>query len=92
MVQQEHLADQKSLLPDAGLLAVRQQTAAFTSRWTPLPGWQRYQEDKNLAELIGGVARTYATAARYAILAGGIAVQPNILKAVTAANAAPPTA
>jgi hypothetical protein len=54
--------------------------------------WLRYQQDKNLAELIGGVARTYATAPQYAEFAEGIAVQPNILKAVTAANAAPATA
>jgi hypothetical protein len=87
-VQHEHLADQKSLLPDAGLLAVRQQTADFISRLTPLLRSQRYQQDKNLAELIGGVARTYATAPQYAELAEGIAVQPNILKAVTAANVA----
>jgi|GraSoiStandDraft_59_1057299.scaffolds.fasta_scaffold3767695_1 hypothetical protein len=55
--------------------------------------WLRYQQDKNLRELIGGFARTYATAPQYAELAEGIAVQPNILnKVVTAANATPATA
>jgi hypothetical protein len=54
--------------------------------------WQRYQQVNNLAELIGGVARTYATAPQYAEFAEGIAAEPNILKAVTAANAAPATA
>ena len=54
--------------------------------------WQRYQQDKNLAELIRGVARVYATAPRYAELAEEIATQSNVLKAIAGANAAPVTA
>jgi hypothetical protein len=38
--------------------------------------------DKNLAELIGGVARTYATAPRYAELAEEIATQSDVVKAI----------
>jgi flagellum-specific peptidoglycan hydrolase FlgJ len=53
---------------------------------------QRYQQDKDIAELIGGIARTYATAPRYAELAEEIAIQPNVAKAVAEANSAPATA
>jgi flagellum-specific peptidoglycan hydrolase FlgJ len=50
--------------------------------------WQRYQQNKDLAGLIGGVARTYATAPRYAELADEIATQSNVVKAVAEASAA----
>jgi flagellum-specific peptidoglycan hydrolase FlgJ len=50
--------------------------------------WQRYQRDKNLAALIGGIARRYATAPQYAALAEQIATQSNVLVAVAGANAA----
>jgi hypothetical protein len=35
-----------------------------------LQAWQQYQQDKNLHGLIGGGVRMYATAPRYAELAG----------------------
>jgi flagellum-specific peptidoglycan hydrolase FlgJ len=44
--------------------------------------WQQYQQDKNLPGLIGGVARMYATAPRYAELAEEVAAQSNIVKAI----------
>jgi flagellum-specific peptidoglycan hydrolase FlgJ len=48
--------------------------------------WQRYQQDKNLTELIGAVARTYATAPQYAQLATQVAGQQNVLHAVAGAE------
>jgi flagellum-specific peptidoglycan hydrolase FlgJ len=54
--------------------------------------WQQYQRDKNLAELIGGVARVYATSPQYAELVQQIAAQSNVLKALAEANLAPATA
>ena len=53
--------------------------------------WQRYQQEKNIAELISGVTRTYATAPQYAELAEEIATQSNVAKAITGASAAPST-
>ena|ERR1039457_3506737 len=51
--------------------------------------WQQYQQGKNLAELIRGVAWTYATAPQYAELAETIATQSNVVKAITEAKVAP---
>jgi flagellum-specific peptidoglycan hydrolase FlgJ len=48
--------------------------------------WRQYQRDRNLAELIGAVARTYATAPGYAALAEEIATQPNVLAAIATAR------
>jgi flagellum-specific peptidoglycan hydrolase FlgJ len=50
--------------------------------------WQQYQRNKDCAELIVGVARTYATAPRYAQLAEEIATQSNVAKAIAEADAA----
>jgi len=50
--------------------------------------WQQYQRDRNLVELIGAVARTYATAPGYAALAEEIAAQSNVLAAIARANTA----
>ena len=47
--------------------------------------WQQYQADRSLMELIGGVARIYATAPQYAELAQEIATQPNVLNAIAEA-------
>ena len=44
--------------------------------------WHEYQQNKNLAELIGGVTRTYATAPRYGEVAKEIATQSNVIKAI----------
>jgi flagellum-specific peptidoglycan hydrolase FlgJ len=51
--------------------------------------WRQYEQDKNPTGLIGRIARTYATAPRYAELAEEIAAQPNVVEAITEANAAP---
>jgi flagellum-specific peptidoglycan hydrolase FlgJ len=48
--------------------------------------WQQYQHDKNLTELIGAVARTYATAPQYSQLANQVAGQQNVLDAVAGAG------
>ena len=45
--------------------------------------WQQYQSDKNLDALIGSVARTYATAPRYAAMAEEIAAQSNVAQALS---------
>jgi flagellum-specific peptidoglycan hydrolase FlgJ len=47
--------------------------------------WQQYQDDRSLTELIGGVARIYATAPQYTELAQEIATQPNVLNAIAKA-------
>lgn len=44
--------------------------------------WLRYEQDKNLRNLIGSVARTYATAPRYAEMTKEIASQTNVVEAV----------
>ena len=53
--------------------------------------WRQYQQDRNLDELIGTVARTYATAPQYAEMAKAIAAQSNVVNAVTEGNATPGT-
>lgn len=45
------------------------------------------QQDKNLSGLTGAVARSYATAPRYAVLAEQIATQPNLIEAITPTEA-----
>jgi len=44
--------------------------------------WRHYQQDKDLAGLIKGVTRTYATSPQYAELAEAIATQSNVRKAI----------
>jgi flagellum-specific peptidoglycan hydrolase FlgJ len=51
--------------------------------------WKRYQQDKNLNELIAGVARIYATAPQYARLAEEIAIENNVIKALAFALVPP---
>jgi len=51
--------------------------------------WAQYQQDKNLNELISTVARKYATAPQYAEMVEAIAVQSNVINAVTEANSVP---
>jgi flagellum-specific peptidoglycan hydrolase FlgJ len=50
--------------------------------------WQRYQQNKDLADLIGGVAQNYATAPGYAKLGEEIATQSNVLTAIAVAASA----
>ena len=50
--------------------------------------WQRYQQKKDLADLIGRVAQNYATAPGYAELGEKIATQSNVLTAITVAGSA----
>ncbi len=44
--------------------------------------WRQYQMDKNVDELIGAVARAYATAPQYRELAKGIAAQLNVIRSI----------
>jgi len=82
----DHFADYPSL--DASC----RDYAWLITRGSPYhAAWQRRQQDKNIAELIGGVARTYPTAPQYAELAEEIATQSNAVKAITEASGAPST-
>ncbi len=49
--------------------------------------WTKYLSDRNVMELIAGIAGVYATAPSYALLASGIATAPRIAKAIADAQA-----
>jgi flagellum-specific peptidoglycan hydrolase FlgJ len=50
--------------------------------------WQRYQQNKDLADLISRVAQNYATAPAYAELVERIATQSNVVIAIAVADSA----
>ena len=48
--------------------------------------WQRYQQDRNLHNLVFGIAQVYATGLHYAQLATQIADQGNVAQAIAQAR------
>jgi flagellum-specific peptidoglycan hydrolase FlgJ len=48
--------------------------------------WQQYQRDKNVNNLVFGIAQTYATGLQYAQLATQIARQTNVAEAIAGAR------